>query len=214
MLQGKELSYTNLLDLDAALRIVLEFSEPAAAVIKHTNPCGAATGSRRRRAYVRAREADRAVRLRRHRRPQPPDRRRRPRGRSSSTFIEAVIAPAVDDDARCDAGGQAQHARRDRRLRAAGARLTTRELRSILGAVLVQARDRVDRGRRAMADATSLRVVTKRQPTAEEWQALRFAWRICAHVKSNTVIFTDRRSDAGDRRRADEPRGRRATWRG
>ena len=58
VLQGKELSYTNLLDLDAAARIVLEFDEPAAAVIKHTNPCGAATGSSAADAYVRAREAD------------------------------------------------------------------------------------------------------------------------------------------------------------
>ena len=58
VLQGKELSYTNLLDLDAAARIVLEFDEPAAAVIKHTNPCGAATGNSAADAYVRAREAD------------------------------------------------------------------------------------------------------------------------------------------------------------
>ena len=58
ILQGKELSYTNLLDLDAAARIVLEFDEPAAAVIKHTNPCGAATGESPADAYVRARDAD------------------------------------------------------------------------------------------------------------------------------------------------------------
>src|SRR5207237_1519193 len=58
IIQGKELSYTNLLDLDAAARIVLEFDEPAAAVIKHTNPCGAATGRSAADAYVRARDAD------------------------------------------------------------------------------------------------------------------------------------------------------------
>ena len=58
ILQGKELSYTNLLDLDAAARIVLEFDEPAAAVIKHTNPCGAAIGDSAAEAYVRARDAD------------------------------------------------------------------------------------------------------------------------------------------------------------
>ena len=96
----------------------------------------------------------------------------------------------------------------------AGGRRPDRELRSILGAVLVQTRDRVDRGGRRRGRDGDLQVVTKRQPTAEEWQALRFAWRICAHVKSNTVIFTARRSDAGDRRRADEPRRCRATWRG
>ena len=59
ILQGKELSYTNLLDLDAAARIVLEFDEPAAVVVKHTNPCGAAIGSSAADAYVRARDADR-----------------------------------------------------------------------------------------------------------------------------------------------------------
>ena len=102
VLQGKELSFTNLLDLDAAARIVLEFDEPAAAVIKHTNPCGAATGADDRRAYVRAREADPLaafggiVGLNR---PLDAD---DGRARSSSTFIEAVIAPAVDDGARAD----------------------------------------------------------------------------------------------------------------
>src|SRR6476469_10023953 len=70
------------------------------------------------------------------------------------------------------------------------------ELRSILGAVLVQHRDAVVEaqstwGAEVALSGAGLRVVTKRQPTAEEWEALRFAWRICAHVKSNTVIFTD-----------------------
>ena len=64
-----------------------------------------------------------------------------------------------------------------------------REVRSILGAVLVQSRDRVSEAAAAWPGG-DLKVVTRRQPTAEEWQALRFAWRICAHVKSNTVIFT------------------------
>jgi phosphoribosylaminoimidazolecarboxamide formyltransferase / IMP cyclohydrolase len=66
------------------------------------------------------------------------------------------------------------------------------ELRSILGAVLMQQRDIVAEAQRAWTAASDgLKVVTKRQPTAEEWEALRFAWRVCAHVKSNTVIFTD-----------------------
>ena len=84
VLQGKELSYTNLLDLDAAARIVLEFAEPAAAVIKHTNPCGAATGASAADAYVRARDADRAVGVRRHRRAQP--------RRSTSTTARAIVS--------------------------------------------------------------------------------------------------------------------------
>jgi phosphoribosylaminoimidazolecarboxamide formyltransferase / IMP cyclohydrolase len=73
----------------------------------------------------------------------------------------------------------------------AGAALHTRELRSILGGLLLQRRDEVAEGRHAWP-AEHLNVVTTRQPSAEEWEALRFAWRVMAHVKSNTVIFTDR----------------------
>ena len=186
VLQGKELSYTNLLDLDAAARIVLEFSEPAAAVIKHTNPCGAATGATVSEAYVRAREADAIsafggiVAINR---PIDVDTARA----LVSTRLDAVIAPDVDGEARAILGTKAQmrvviadmsH------LPAAG-----RDLRSILGAVLVQARDQVVEAATPWP-TDDLRVVSARQPTEEEWTALRFAWRICAHVKSNTVIFT------------------------
>jgi len=191
VLQGKELSYTNLLDLDAAIRIAVEFSEPAAVVIKHTNPCGAATGADVADAYVRARDADalsafggivglngaidaataRAL---------------------VSTFIEAVVAPAVDDDAREILATKAnmrvvvpERPMRDDEYRPAD----DVELRMIVGGVLVQSRDAV---REALAPwpGGDVRVVTARQPTAGEWQALRFAWRVCAHVKSNAVIFT------------------------
>ena len=187
VLQGRELSYTNLLDLDAALRIVLEFSEPAAAVIKHTNPCGAATGTSAADAYVRARDADRLssfggiVGL------------NRPIDVAAAeaivaTKIDGVIAPAVD------AAAVAVLATRNqmRVVTTELARLTDapgRDLRSIVGAVLVQERDRVSEASRPWP-SDDLRVVTKRPPTADEWKALRFAWRVCAHVKSNTVIFT------------------------
>jgi phosphoribosylaminoimidazolecarboxamide formyltransferase / IMP cyclohydrolase len=199
ILQGKELSYTNLLDLDAAARIVIEFDEPAAVVIKHTNPCGAATGDSPADAYVHARDADSLaayggiVSL------------NRPIDVATaqaivSTFIEAVIAPSVDDAAReilakktnmrvvvADFGdpGVAQ-----------AFRPADVEFRSILGAMLAQERDVVAEARAPWAPASlpdDLKIVTKRQPTAEEWAALRFAWRVCAHVKSNTVIFTDPR---------------------
>ncbi len=187
VLQGKELSYTNLLDLDAAARIALEFSEPAAAVIKHTNPCGAATGSGPADAYLRARDADALaafggiVGLNR---PIDAETARA----IVSTFIEAVIAPSVNDDALPILAGKANM----RVVTADFARLAAdagRELRSVLGAVLMQARDRVTEAS-ASWPSGDLRVVTKRQPSAEEWQALRFSWRICAHVKSNTVLFT------------------------
>jgi phosphoribosylaminoimidazolecarboxamide formyltransferase / IMP cyclohydrolase len=107
----------------------------------------------------------------------------------TSTFIEAVIAPAVEDDARPILAKKV-----NMRvvivdfdmLRAA----TTPEMRAILGAVLVQQRDIVSEASSEWPGAGNLQVVTRRQPTDEEWRALRFAWRVCAHVKSNAVIFT------------------------
>ncbi|MEO7158407.1 MAG: bifunctional phosphoribosylaminoimidazolecarboxamide formyltransferase/IMP cyclohydrolase, partial [Vicinamibacterales bacterium] len=186
ILQGKELSFTNLLDLDAAARIVLEFSEPAAAVIKHTNPCGVATGATIADAYVGAREADSLAAfggIIGLNRTLDADTARA----IVDTFIEAVVAPAVDDNARAILAAKAN-------LRIVVADFSkvgeTREYRSILGAMLVQERDRVLEAHQPWP-AESIRVVTKRQPTAAEWQAMRFAWRVMAHVKSNTVIFTD-----------------------
>ncbi|OFW31693.1 MAG: bifunctional phosphoribosylaminoimidazolecarboxamide formyltransferase/IMP cyclohydrolase [Acidobacteria bacterium RIFCSPLOWO2_12_FULL_65_11] len=193
ILQGKELSYTNLLDLDAAARIVLEFAEPAAAVIKHTNPCGAATGDSPADAYVRARDADSLaafggiVALNR-----PVD--VRAAEAIVSTFIEAVIAPAVDEAARPVLARKTNMRVVTADFSSLG--LSRVEQRSILGAALIQERDQVVEAARAWAPGAlpeGLRVVTKRQPTVEEWEALRFAWRLCAHVKSNTVIFTDAR---------------------
>ena len=201
--QGKELSYTNLLDLDAALRLAVEFVEPAGVVIKHTNPCGVATGSSIEEAYVRAREADPLsafggiVGLNR---PIDVDTARA----LTATFIEAVIAPAIIDEAR-----SVLAAKQNMRV------ITTdfskvfepflnqepREMRSFLGGMLVQQPDRVTEAREPWPPPSPLRglrrtrprsfeCVTKRQPTPEEWTALRFAWRVCAHVKSNTIVFT------------------------
>jgi phosphoribosylaminoimidazolecarboxamide formyltransferase/IMP cyclohydrolase len=190
--QGKELSYTNLLDLDAALRIALEFPEPAAVVIKHTNPCGVATGESVDAAYVRARDADPLsafggiVGLNR-----PVD---VPTAKALiATFIEAVIAPSIDEDARLILA-----AKQNMRV------VTTdfsrafepfmgqdpQDMRSFLGGLLMQEPDRVIEARGPWSSTEGPKVVTVRQPTPEEWVALRFAWRVCAHVKSNAVIFT------------------------
>ena len=197
--QGKELSYTNLLDLDAALRIVLEFTEPAAAVIKHTNPCGVATGDSADDAYIRAREADPLsafggiVGL------------NRPIDAAAATaltvsFIEAVIAPALNDEARAILATKPN-------LRVVTTDFTRvfeplmghppSEMRSFLGGMLIQEPDRVVEAQVPWPPAAdvsdvgaAIRVVTKREPTLEEWTALRFAWRVCPHVKSNTIIFT------------------------
>ena len=200
--QGKELSYTNLIDVDAALRIVLEFTEPAATVIKHTNPCGTATGATIAEAYLRAREADPLsafggiVGLNR-----PIDAET---ARSiTSTFIEAVIAPSIGEEARDILAKKTNMRVLTADFGAAG-KAAHREVRSILGGVLTQEPDRVVEAREPWPppESTSssapagqgssglIRVATKRQPTAEEWIALRFAWRVCAHVKSNAVIFT------------------------
>lgn len=195
VLQGKELSFTNLLDLDSAARFVLEFDEPAAVVVKHTNPCGAAIGPSAAEAYVRAREADSLaafggiVALNR-----PID---EATARALvSTFIEAVIAPGIDEAARAVLATKAN-------MRVVVADLKghvgeTVELRSILGAVLLQERDEVREARSPWntqsIGSAGLKVVTRRAPTDKEWAALRFAWRVCAHVKSNAVIFTSAES--------------------
>ena len=194
VLQGKELSFTNLLDLDSAARIALEFAEPAAAVIKHTNPCGAAIGRTMDEAYVRARDADPLaafggiVGLNR---PITADGARA----LVSTFVEAVIAPGVEEDARPILAKKANMRVVVANLTPVDNRESRRELRSILGAMLVQQRDEVVEARSAWSAKTlaetGLKVVTRRAPTDAEWIALRFAWRICAHVKSNAVIFTD-----------------------
>jgi phosphoribosylaminoimidazolecarboxamide formyltransferase/IMP cyclohydrolase len=194
VLQGKELSFTNLLDLDSAARIAMEFSEPAAAVIKHTNPCGAAIGASIEEAYVRAREADPVsafggiIGLNRSIDP----------GIARalvSTFIEAVIAPAVDDEARPILATKTNMRIVVADFRTGDAAAGRRDVRSILGAMLVQQRDEVLEARAPWSAKTfvaaGLKVATKRPPTELEWGALRFAWRVCAHVKSNAVIFTD-----------------------
>jgi phosphoribosylaminoimidazolecarboxamide formyltransferase/IMP cyclohydrolase len=189
--QGKELSFTNLLDLDAAARIALEFSEPAGVVIKHTNPCGVATGSTTAEAYVRAREADPlsafggivAVN-----RPVDEETARA----LMSTFIEAVIAPAITDAARALLAAKAnlRVVTADFDQLAAPMPSGDFEGRSFLGGMLQQERDRVIEALSPWPQEDYPKVVTRRQPTAEEWTALRFAWRVCAHVKSNSVIFT------------------------
>ena len=195
VLQGKGLSFTNLLDLDAAARLALEFTEPAAVVVKHTNPCGVATAATLEEAYVAAREVDPLsafggiVGLNR-----PLD-----AGTAreiASTFIEAVVAPAAAVEAR-----EVLAAKKNLRLvladcaLLAGSADSRRELRSIMGALLVQDRDRVTEAAAdwhdgaEIAPGATLRVVTRRAPTTDEWTALRFAWRVCAHVKSNTILF-------------------------
>ena len=181
--QGKELSYNNINDTDAALELVAEFdpATPTCTIIKHANPCGAATGATLTEAYCRAYDCDRIsafggiVALNR-----PLD---APTARAiCEIFTEVVIAPGADDGARAVFA-----AKKNLRL------LTTDALpdpaapgltfRQVSGGFLVQDRDA---GRIAASD---LRTVTRRSPTATELADLIFAWRIAKHVKSNAIVF-------------------------
>jgi len=195
VVQGKPLSFTNLLDLDAAARLTLEFGEPTAVVVKHMNPCGLAIAQKLSSAYILAREVDSLsafggiVGLNR-----PID--QATAAAITSTFIEAVVAPDADEEARAILATK-------KNLRvvladfssAAGDLSLTREIRSIMGAILVQDSDHVaeasaswDRDR-AEGEPAVCRVVTSRKPTKAEASALRLAWRVAAHVKSNAVVF-------------------------
>ncbi len=185
VLQGKELSYNNLLDLDAALGLVLEFPEtPAAVVIKHNTPCGVATDASLEQAYRRARAVDETsafggiVALNREVDVATAT-------ALAETFLEAVIAPSYAAQAREILAGK-----KNLRLLEAGAALASTtvkpraqlDARSVSGGLLLMDRDAVE-------PETEWKVVTKRQPTAEELAALRFAWKVCKHVKSNAIVF-------------------------
>jgi len=176
---GPSLSFTNWLDVDAARRLVLDFAEPASAIIKHTNPCGFAVGGDALEAYRRAYECDPrsafggVVSLNR-----PLD--EATAEEVSKTFLEAVIAPEIT----VDAVRLLQRKERLRLLqvdRPSGA--ADLDVRSIDGGLLVQTADHVN------LDRNSMRVMTRRQPTDEEWEQLLMAWRVCRHVKSNAIVI-------------------------
>jgi phosphoribosylaminoimidazolecarboxamide formyltransferase/IMP cyclohydrolase len=161
-------------------------------VIKHTNPCGVATGSSTADAYVRARDADALsafggiVGLNRELDAEV--------ARAlTSTFIEAVIAPALAEEARPILATK-QNLRvvtaDFAKIASNWAAPAMREMRTFLGGVLLQERDHVIEARTPWPSEDFPKVVTRRAPTPQEWTALRFAWRVCAHVKSNSVIFT------------------------
>ncbi|HEY1587567.1 MAG TPA: bifunctional phosphoribosylaminoimidazolecarboxamide formyltransferase/IMP cyclohydrolase [Polyangia bacterium] len=181
VLQGKELSFNNIVDLDAAVQLVSEFGRPAVAIIKHTNPCGAAESDDGvAAAYLMARECDpvsafggivacnRVV---------DDD-----LGRElSETFLECVIAPGFTDGARA-----ALAKKKSLRLLAYQTPQHGRsgwQLRAVSGGLLVQTRD--DR----IVSAAEAEVASKRAPSADELRALDFAWRVCKHVKSNAIVF-------------------------
>ncbi|AFZ23271.1 IMP cyclohydrolase [Cylindrospermum stagnale PCC 7417] len=187
-LQGKELSYNNLVDLEAARRIISEFTDsPAATIIKHTNPCGTAEGSTIYDAYQKAFNADSTsafggiVALNR---PIDADTARE----LTKTFLECVVAPGCEPDAQ-----EILAAKANVRLLIlpdlhSGPKET---VKAIAGGFLIQAADDI------IADVSQWQVVTERQPTASELTELLFAWKVCKHVKSNAIVVSGDRATLG-----------------
>jgi phosphoribosylaminoimidazolecarboxamide formyltransferase/IMP cyclohydrolase len=176
-LQGKELSYNNLVDLDAAWQLIREFDQPAAAIIKHTNPCGCAEADTLAESYRRAFEADpvsayggvlafnRTV-------------DRETAVEIGKTFVEAIAAPGYDSAARELLG-----TKKNLRLLAVARASEEPVLKSISGGYLMQTPDthRLER--------SQCEVKTDRAPTEDEWRSLEFAWKVCKHVKSNAIVY-------------------------
>lgn len=173
-LHGKELSYNNLLDLDAAWQLATAFADPACVVVKHTNPAGAASSSTLADAIGSAlacdpasafggiigvnRELDLAA------------------AKTIGTlFLEVIVAPGFSSDAL-----KMLRDRKNLRLIKAGNLGSDFEIRSAVGGYLIQTRDRVSE--------SEWKVVTRRQPKGEEMSGLRFAWTVAAHVKSNAIV--------------------------
>jgi len=201
-LQGKELSYNNIVDLQAAWDLAQEFDEPVVAIIKHTNPCGTATGKTLAEAYKRALECDPVsafggvIGVNR-----PID--AEAAEEMHKLFLEGIAAPAFDDaaksrfatkknlrlvqvtDPRSWSPGRprpgADHENGERTKASAAPRAWV--LKNISGGLLVQ-----DADDRPLQDA-DLKVVTQRPPTPEETRALLFAWKVCKHVKSNAIVY-------------------------
>ncbi len=176
-LQGKELSYNNLVDLDAAWQLVCEFERPAAAIIKHTNPCGCAEQDRLAEAYRKAFECDPVSAyggVLGFNRPVDEETARE----IAKTFIEAIAAPGYSPEALEVLG-----ARRNLRLLRVAAGRDRLVLKSITGGFLVQTADlaKVERG--------AMTVKTQRTPSESEWAALEFGWKVAKHVKSNAIVY-------------------------
>lgn len=187
-LQGKELSYNNLVDLEAARQIIAEFTDsPAATIIKHNNPCGTAEATNIFEAYQKAFNADSTsafggiVALNR-----PLD--AATATELTKTFLECVVVPG------CDAAAQEILTKKGNvRLLILPDLLTgpKETVKAIAGGFLVQSTDDI------IADPTQWQVVTERQPTPQELGELLFAWKVCKHVKSNAIVITSDRTTLG-----------------
>jgi phosphoribosylaminoimidazolecarboxamide formyltransferase/IMP cyclohydrolase len=176
-LQGKELSYNNIVDLDAAWQLVNEFDRPAVAIIKHTNPCGCAEQASLVEAYRKAFEADPVsafggvIGINR-----PID--EETAKEIAKTFIEAIAAPDYSPEALAILA-----AKKNLRLMRVAPGADPLVVKSISGGYLAQTADT------AKLDRTSAVVKTVRTPTDEEWVALEFGWKVAKHVKSNAIVY-------------------------
>ncbi len=190
--QGKELSYNNIGDTDAAYELVAEFdpkTSAAVAIVKHANPCGVALGASLLEAYERALACDPVSAyggvIAVNRRLDAAAARK-----MVEIFTEAIIAPEADAEALAIVAG-----RKNLRLLIAGAlpdpSAPTLAVRSVAGGLLVQDRDNGE------LDEAALRVVTKRAPSAAEMADLSFAWRVCKHVKSNAIVYVKNGATVG-----------------
>ncbi|MFH1753494.1 MAG: bifunctional phosphoribosylaminoimidazolecarboxamide formyltransferase/IMP cyclohydrolase [Candidatus Omnitrophota bacterium] len=183
-LQGKELSFNNIIDLDTALEIVKGFEKPAASVIKHTNPCGAATAKDLSQAYLDALDCDRVsafgsiVGFNR-----PIDAKTAETVMKEADFVECIIAPKFSKEALA-----LFSRKKNLRLMEVPNFNSTfdkfdKDYKKVVGGLLIQDRD-VARIRPNM-----LKTVTKAKPTKDEIESLLFGWNICKHVKSNAIVF-------------------------
>jgi len=176
-LQGKELSFNNLVDLDACWELAQEFDEPAAIIVKHTNPCGAATGANVLEAYTKALAADpvsafggviginRIVDA-------------EAAAEIAKLFVEAIAAPGFTPEAL-----ERLAAKKNLRLVEVRSAQPRPVVKHVSGGLLLQD---ADTGRIV---ESGLKVVTSRPPTSEEMRSLLFAWRVCKHVKSNAIVY-------------------------
>ncbi|MDP9049974.1 MAG: bifunctional phosphoribosylaminoimidazolecarboxamide formyltransferase/IMP cyclohydrolase, partial [Acidobacteriota bacterium] len=192
-LQGKDLSYNNIVDLDACWELVSEFDsakDVAVAIIKHTNPCGVATGATVLDAYRRALEADPVsafggvIGINREVDGEAAE-------EIAKLFVEAIVAPSYTAEAVARFAVKKNLRLLEIAPSRPGAGKPERCLKQVSGGFLLQ-----DADRGTVADA-DLVVATKRAPTAEEMRALKFAWKVCKHVKSNAIVYARFYGDKG-----------------